>query len=93
MQLFQSLKILSVLLEGDLCLSEALLPKELCSPLPLFLNMETERPKNHSFCHSRPAVMKVTGLSLQPRSTTSKNCLIELRTDSNKVLLRNPLIQ
>lgn len=33
MQLFQSLKILSVLLEGDLCLSEALLPKELVSVL------------------------------------------------------------
>ena len=33
MQLFQSLKILSVSLEGDLCLSEALLPKELVSVL------------------------------------------------------------
>lgn len=62
-------------------------------PVSLLLNMETERPKNHSFCHSCPAVMKVIGLLLQSRSTTSKNCLIELRTDSNKVLLRNPLTQ
>ena len=61
-------------------------------PVPLLLNMETERPKNYSFCHSCPAVMKVIGLLLQPRSTTSKNCLTELRTDSSKVLLRNPLI-
>ena len=60
--------------------------------VPLLLNMETERPKNHSFCHSCPAVMKVIGLLLQPRSTTSKNGFTELRTDSSKVLLRNPLI-
>ena len=33
MQLFQSLKFLSVSLEGDLCPNEALLPKELVSVL------------------------------------------------------------